>query len=110
MRGVKISRTARKELDLVLVAARYRSNDGSLLIAQGYERRGAVWGDVQIFTREVLAEKIQQGERIVTGQLADIQGDFKVLEPVHLDKHNGNFTLYTGEHLSSSDELKIPLF
>jgi hypothetical protein len=110
MPGVKISRTARKELDLVIIAARYQSDDGSLSIAQGYERRGPVWGDVQLFTREVLAEKLQRGKRIYIGKLANIQGDFEALEPVHLVKRNGDFALYAGEQPSSTDQLKIPLF
>jgi hypothetical protein len=110
VRGERVSRTARKEIDLVIIAARYQSDDGSLSISQGYERRGPVWGDIQLFTRETLIEKIQQGKRVVTGWMADIQGDFKVSEPVHVKKQNGDFTLYTGEHAKNTDQLNIPLF
>jgi hypothetical protein len=110
MRGRKISKVARKEIDLVIIAARYQSDGRSLSIAQGYERRGPVWGDVQLFTRETLAEKIDQGKRVVTGRMADIQGDFEVLETVQLQKQNGNFTLFSGEHASNTDQLNIPLF
>ena len=110
MRGRKISQAARKELDLVIVAARYQSDDGFLSIAQGYERRGPVWGDVQIFTREELAEKINQRERVFTGREADIEGDFEVLEPVQVQRRNGDFALYVGESSSDTDQLNVPLF
>jgi hypothetical protein len=110
MRGKKISKVARKEIDLVVIAARYQSDGGPLSIAQGYERRGPVWGDVRLFTREALAEKIKQGERVVTGRLADIPGDFEVIAPVRLQRKNGNFALVTDEKTSNIDQLDIPLF
>jgi len=110
MRGRKISRTARKELDLVIIAARYQSDRGSLSIAQGYEKRGPVFGDIQIFTREELAERIDQKLRVVTGREADIEGDFVVLEPIQLQRRNGDFTLHAGEPSSDQDQLNVPLF
>jgi hypothetical protein len=110
MRGRKVSKVAREEIDLVIIAARYQSDGGPLSIAQGYERRGPVWGDVRLFTREALAEKIDQGKRVVTGREADIPGDFEVLGPIQLQKRNGNFTLFSGKHASNTDQLGVPLF
>jgi hypothetical protein len=110
VRGEKVSRTARKEIDLVIIAARYRSDRDALSILQGYERRGPVWGDIQLFTREMLIDKIQHGERVVTGRLAQLQGDFEVKDRVHLQKLNGNTSLYTGESPTKTDKLNVPLF
>ncbi|OGO18320.1 MAG: hypothetical protein A2Z14_03920 [Chloroflexi bacterium RBG_16_48_8] len=110
MRGEKVSRIARKEIDLVVIAARYQREGGSLLITQGYERRGPVWGDVQLLTRESLIEKIAQGKRVVIGRLAELQGDFEVIGPVHVHKQNGNVTLYSGDTPFDTDKLELPLF
>ena len=110
MRGERVSRAARKEIDLVVIAARYQPEDGFLSIVQGYERRGPAWGDVQLFTRESLIDKINQGMRVVVGRLAELQGDFEVIGPVQMNRQNGDVTLYSGDDPSSTDKLNIPLF
>ena len=110
MRGEKVSRIARREIDLVIIAARYQSKSGSLSISQGYERRGPIWGDVQLLTRESLIDKIDQGKRVVIGRPAELQGDFEVFGPVNVHKQNGDVTLYSGDTPSSTDKLDIPLF
>jgi hypothetical protein len=110
MRGKMVSRVARKEIDLVVIAVRYEAEVGNLSLAQGFERRGPVWGDVQLFKREALVEKIQQGKRVVIGKLADLEGDFEVLGNIQMSSQNGDGVLYTGDNPTSNDELELPLF
>ncbi len=110
VRGEKVSRISRNEIDLVIIAARYQSDSGSLSILQGYERHGPIWGDVQLFTRERLIGEIQQGKRAVTGRLTQLPGDFEVEERIRLREQNGDVTLFTGDDLSNEDKLNVPLF
>jgi hypothetical protein len=110
VRGIKVSRAARKEIDLVITAVRYGAESGRLSLAQGFERRGPVWGDVQLFLRDKLVEKIHQGKSVVAGHLADLQGDFEVLGRIQISDQNGNGLLYTSDTPTKRDQLGLPLF
>ena len=81
MRGKKLSKESRK-WDAVLIATRYGA-DGRLSLAQGYFRRGEVWGDKQLLDREALIEALKQGRRIAAGAPTDIPGEFDIDVPVH---------------------------
>ncbi len=110
MRGVRVSKAARKDFDLIVIAARYRTEDGLLDIAQVYERSGPIWGDVKLLNRSQLSVIIKSGRRVVIGRLSDLQGDFEVLGQLKLVGNNGSETLVVGDSVASHDELQVPLF
>ena len=110
MRGKPVSRAVRKELDLVIVAARYASENRRLSLAQGYQRRGPVWGDVQLFDRSSLMEMIMKGTRVVAGRPGEIEGDIKAIAPIRLENSDGAQILIAGVGDASTDNLGVPLF
>jgi hypothetical protein len=107
---VRVSKDSRKKYEFVVVAARYQTEDGSLNIAQVYERRGPIWGDVVLLDRSQIVELIREGYRIVTGKPGKVQGDFDVFGSLNLHASNGFESLVVGEAASSQDDLQIPLF
>jgi hypothetical protein len=109
VRGKKVSRNARR-LDVVLVAVRYDELDGKLSLAQGYERRGFVWGDLVLFNREAVIDRIQAGKRVVAGKRAEMPGDFEVLYPIRLQSSNGSAALVAEGRATEEDDLSLPLF
>jgi hypothetical protein len=109
VRGQKVSRNARK-LDVVLVAVRYDASDGKLSLAQGYERRGFVWGDLVLFDRADVIDRIRAGKRVVAGRRAEMPGDFEVLNPIQLQRLNGTTALVAEGSATGGDDLGLPLF
>ncbi len=110
MRGERVSKAARKDFDLIIVAARYRTEDGMLDIAQVYERRGPSWGDVKLLNRSQISVIIKSGRRVVIGRLSEVQGDFDALGQLKLVGRNGSEILVVGNNVASHDELQVPLF
>jgi hypothetical protein len=110
MRGRKVSPAARKEVDVVLIAARKDPENGHLMIAQACERRGPVWGDVKLLQRDAIIARIKEGKRVVTGRPTDLQGDFEVFAPVQVSEQEGEEKLFTGTPSTKSEDLGIPLF
>jgi hypothetical protein len=110
MRGKKVSRAARRELDLVIVAARYDPSDGKLRLAQGYERRGPIWGDVRLYDRETLISQIKGGKVVVTGEVGSIEGDFLKKASLSVQSSNAGESLVAEGESSTGDDLGVPLF
>ncbi len=108
MRGKKLSKESRK-WDAVLIATRYGA-DGRLSLAQGYFRRGEVWGDKQLLDREALIEALKQGRRIAAGAPTDIPGEFDIDVPVHLEEGSDGEFLVADGAAGSRDALKLPQF
>jgi hypothetical protein len=100
-------RLAKKNVDLVLTAARYDGVGSRLQAARGYRRMGDVWSDWLIFSREELVRHLRDGRRLFVGREAELPGDFE------LDRRLG---LTDGEWLvpeggsSGRDDLAVPLF
>ncbi len=109
MRGKRVSRASRK-LDVVLVAARYDEEDEQIDIAQGYERRGFVWGDLVLLDRRTLVERLNANKRVVTGHPGELPGDFVVAAEVHLAQEGGTETIVADGHQTGRDDLGLPLF
>ena len=109
MRGKRVSRASRK-LDVVLVAARYGEDGGRLNIARGYERRGFVWGDLVLFNRQALIERLNAKKRVVTGYPGELPGDFEVTAEVYLTQEGGTESIVTDGHQTGRDDLGLPLF
>ena len=109
MRGRRISRAARK-LDVVLVAVRYAQEGSRLNVAKGYERRGFVWGDLVLFDRQDLVERLKAKKRVVTGHQAELPGDFEITATVHLMQEDGTEAIVADGHHAGRDDLGLPLF
>ncbi|MGD8604267.1 MAG: hypothetical protein PVF49_06815 [Anaerolineales bacterium] len=109
MRGKKISKEMKK-LDMVLTAVRYAGQGKKIETAKGYERFGQVWTDLKLYDRETLADRLGKGQRVVTGQLSDLAGQFVVFKPVHLQGKNGGGTIVANGAGSGGDDLGLPLF
>jgi hypothetical protein len=109
MRGKRVSRAARK-LDVVLVAVRYGEEGGRLNVAKGYERRGFVWGDLVLFDRQDLIERLKAKKRVVTGHQAELPGDFEVAATVELTKDEDKEMIVADGHQTERDDLGLPLF
>jgi len=106
MRGIRISRAARKEIDIVVVAARYEK-DGKVELVQAYRRNGLIWHDIQLLDRATLIRYLKQGLRLVAGKPKDIEADFEVTAPIHHDPEND---ILAGDDTSAKDDLQVPLF
>lgn len=110
MRGQRSS-IAGKKVDVVLVAVRYERHGGRLQLARGHSRRGAVWGDLELFDRPRLVQQVQSGRHLVTGRPRDLVGDFEILGQVSLRADNGEPGALTLEGAASDrDDLGLPLF
>jgi len=110
MRGQRSS-IAGKKIDVVLVAARYGPDGRRLSLARGHSRRGAVWGDLELFDRQRLVQRLQAGQRLVTGRPKELVGDFEILGRVQLQASNGGEGALTVVGASADhDDLGLPLF
>jgi hypothetical protein len=108
MRGQRSS-IADKKVDLVLVAVRYEPDGRRLLLARGHSRRGAVWGDLELFDRERLVQQLQAGRRLAAGRPKELVGDFEVLGQVRL-ADGGEGALVVEGSAAEHDDLGLPLF
>jgi hypothetical protein len=109
MRGKRAS-IAKKKVDLILVAIRLESAGKWVEVAQGYERRGVVWSDMKLFSRDEIIARLEAGDRVFTGKLGSLEGDFDLSNRVHLEKGREDVRLLVRENSSSGDDLELPLF
>ncbi len=91
------------------MAARYDS-EGTLQLAQGFERRGEVWSDLRLFDRGTLVERLRARRRVAVGSPTPIPGDYYVLANVTLHQTNGKVTLGAGSAPADRDSLAVPVF
>ncbi len=96
-----------KKIDLVVTSARYQDSGERLVQARGFERRGQVWSDTQLFDRQALALRLQQGQRVVAGREADLPGDFVVGHRLQLE--DAGWIVAAGSR-SGRDDLGVPLY
>jgi hypothetical protein len=110
MRGIKVSRSVRKDLDMVILAVRF-GNPDELSIVQACQRRGFVWGDVELLSREELIMALQNGKRAATGRKLDRNGDFEIFSPIKLrSRGDGDVLVIEGADAAKGDSLERPLF
>ena len=110
VRGRKTSKTARKDADIVIVAARYEEDGSHLAAVQAFRRRGFVWGDVEILDRPRLIQELEGGARVFTGSYDDLTADFTAGSPVELSGSDGAQWVTTPGEKSSADRLNLPRF
>jgi hypothetical protein len=110
VRGKRVSRAARLEIDLVIVAARYDQRSGLVSIAQAYARRGPIWGDIALYDRGSIMALLDDGKTIAAGAPAELQGDFEIFNPISSQVKNGSQYLVAGPSAPGTDSLGVPLF
>lgn len=100
---------ALKKFDGVIEAVRYEN--GQILYARAYERRGATYSDRVLLNRSDLIERLNQGKKFTTGQRKESWAStFELGKSVQLVKHADSEVVTTRAD-SASDELEgVPVF
>jgi hypothetical protein len=111
LRGQKVVLPARKaKLDLLITSARYHPDNGTLMLAKGFEPVGQVWSDILLLGRVELLARLEEGQRIFNGDKEGLVADFEPGEEIHLVEANGKRLLVAGDGSGEGDDLGVPLF
>lgn len=98
-----------KKFDGVIEAVRYKN--GQIVMARGYERRGATFSDRVLLDRKVLLERLQKGQQFVTGSRKELMaGTFKVGKPVMLVKQDAHEWIATRSDAAHDELEETPVF
>ncbi len=102
---------AKIKFDGVIEAVRY-AQDGQIITARVYERRGASFSDVVLLGREELVKRLKNGQRFVAGKRrASLGTMFEVTAPVRLVRAAQKEILTTDGAGEERDHLNgVPLF
>ncbi len=95
---------------MVIEAVRLGANGSRVELARGYERRGSVWSDVLLFTREELLDRLRRGARVAVGRMRALPGDFDIVARVHLRQVDGTDYLASDSASGPGDQVAAPLF
>ncbi len=97
-----------KNYDVVIEAVR-RSEDGHILVARIYARRGPTWSDRLLVSRDELIRRIRSGKKVVIGERKEFMAStFAIKSAVRLDGPN---LVSSGQGGDISQELNpAPLF
>ena len=97
---------AKIKFDGLIETVRY-APDGKIDLVRAYERRGATFSDHILIKRAQLVERLQKGEKFVTGQRVEFMGStFESAKSVHLNE-NVISTGNAGNHDLLED---VPIF
>lgn len=97
---------AKNKFDGVIEAVRYKE-DGKIDMVRAYERRGAAFSDRILLKRGQLVERLQKGEKFVTGERKELlAGTFECGKSVHL---NGD-VVSTGDGTNHDLLEDVPIF
>jgi hypothetical protein len=101
---------AKIKYDGVVEAAHYKT-DGQLGWVRVYERRGAVFSDRIVLSREAFIRQLRTGKRYMVGErLLNLGGMFNVTQPVHLVNQDGNQVIVVGDTQATQDTLSgVPI-
>jgi len=101
---------AKINYDGVVEAAHFKP-DGQLDWVRVYERRGAVFSDRVMMSREAFVAQLKASKRYMVGErIFNLGGKFKVTQPVHLLRQHGKQVIVVGEAQATEDELAgIPI-
>ena len=96
--------------DGVVEAAHFKP-DGQLDWVRVYERRGAVFSDRIVLSRDVFARQLKAGKRYMVGErIQNLGGQFNVTQPVRLFNPDGKQVIVVGDIRSTKDELNgVPI-
>ena len=96
---------AKINYDGVLEAAHFKP-DGQLDWVRVYERKGAVFSDRILLSRQAFVDQLKDGKRYVVGErILNMGGIFNVTQPVRLLKRDAKQVIVVGETQTTQDEL-----
>jgi len=96
---------AKINYDGVLEAAHFKP-DGQLDWVRVYERKGAVFSDRVLLSRQAFVDQLKDGKRYVVGErILNMGGTFNVTQPVRLLKRDAKQVIVVGETQTTQDEL-----
>ena len=100
---------ANLKLDVIIEAVRFAPG-GQIECVRGYERRGPVFSDRIILSRDELVRRLESGKKIALGERIAYQGaTFKTGAELELVKENGSVFINAGGSRVTRDELKSVL-
>jgi hypothetical protein len=108
VRGERVSK-ASLQVDVVLVSARYDQGTRELDFAQGYVRRGKVWSDQLLLSRETVLDYVTRGKRVVTGQPEGVPGEFRQGQRIEAGGNGEGRMLRSVGAPGPGDNLGLPL-
>ncbi len=102
---------AKNKFDSVVEAIRV-DNDGQLLLARLYDRRGVIFSDHKLVKREDLINRLKEGKTILCGSRTHFKGsEFDTGQTLRLVTNNGNPVLVIGDGTPQQDQLTgLPRF
>jgi hypothetical protein len=96
---------AKIKYDGVLEIAHFKP-DGQLDWVRVYLRRGAIFSDRILLTRQAFIEQLKAGKRFWVGErIHKMGGKFDVTQPVRLRQQDGKPVIVIGDSNSARDEL-----
>ena len=91
--------------DGVVEGVRYKPN-GEVDWVRAYERRGAVFSDDVLISRQALLQKLKSGKKFVVGRrIADLGASFDVSAPLRVSNSGGKEFLVADDHATDQDHL-----
>jgi hypothetical protein len=91
--------------DGVLEVAHF-APDGQLDWVRVYLRRGPIFSDRILLTRQAFIEQLKAGKRFWLGErVHNMGGKFTITKPVHLQQPNGNPVIVVGDAKAVRDDL-----
>ncbi len=101
---------AKINYDGVVEAAHFKP-DGQLDWVRVYERRGAIFSDRIVLSRDAFARQLKAGKRYMVGErILNLGGVFTVSQPVRLFTQDGKQVIVAGDSQASKDELNgVPI-
>lgn len=100
-----------QKFDVVIEAVRY-STDGQIALARGYERRGATYSDIILFTRAELLKHLHAGSKLAAAvRLPHLASTFKIITPITLAGQRSSEAIVSPGEPAGKDCIKdLPLF
>ena len=97
---------AKPKFDGIVEAVRYNP-DGKVKWVRAYLRRGQTFSDIVLLDRQMLAEQLKSGKRIMAGRRIPLQAStFEVTKPLRLIQHDTQEVLVTGDMNANKDCLE----
>ena len=98
-----------KKIDGVIEAVRYKN--GQIVAVRMYERRGFTFSDHLMLDRKTLLERLQKGQKFVSGTRQDLMAStFNLAKPILLVKAEGREFIATSESATRDELENVPLF
>ena len=99
-----------KKFDGVIEAVRYK--DGQIEVVRVFERRGATFSDRIMVTRKQLLERLNNGQKFVTGKRREfLASTFDIQDsPVQVVNRNGTEIIATRSNADHDELEQVPVF